>query len=140
MKLTGLSLIVLSVMFLAPLTASAETSTTTDCKNARGEKKQARSVHGSFELQREQTKKRVRHIYQELFICHSNDLRNSDQLLHCQQLAQEAPKQFQTMIKLITASHQASLELKSLDKQVQQLCSSPSTPTSLTRISQLAIR
>lgn len=140
MKFTGLSLIVLSVMFLAPLTASAETSTTTDCKNARGEIKQARSVHGSFELQREKTKKRVRHIYQELFICHSNDLRNSDQLLHCQQLAKEAPIQFQSMIQLVTASHEASRELKALDKQVQKLCSSPSTPTALTRISQLAIR
>ena len=138
MKFTGLSLIVLSVMFLAPLTASAETSTTPDCKNARGEIKQARSVHGSFELQREQTQERVRHMYQELFACHSSELLNTQQLLYCNHLAQESPKQFQSMIQLVTATHEASLELKALEKQVQKHCPSPSTPTSLTRISQLA--
>ncbi|TFG61765.1 MAG: hypothetical protein E4H32_06945 [Nitrospirales bacterium] len=100
---------------------------------------QARQMSMPLDREREVTKERVRHMYQELFMCHSTNIVSKKQGLHCQQLEAEAPKQFQAMIQLVTASHQGSTQLMTLAKQVQKLCPTPPT-TPLTHLSQLAIR
>ncbi len=140
MKRTSLTLIFTSFIFIVPFIVSAETSPLSNCEAAQGKMKQTQNTRVPLELQREQTKNRVRTIYQDLLICRSTGLLTEKQRLNCQQLEQEAPKQFQTMLKLVTASHQASLELKTLTKQVKRLCATPSTTASLTHISQLALQ
>jgi hypothetical protein len=139
MARTSLSLIVLSLLFFTPLTASAETSSTSDCEIARTHMEQARHMSMPLDREQEVTKERVRHMYQELFMCHSTNIVSKKQGLHCQQLEAEAPRQFQTMIQLITASHQSANQLRTFAKQVQKLCPAPTTMP-LTHITQLAIQ
>ncbi len=139
MTRTSLSLMVLNLLFFLPLTASAETSSISDCKMAQTNMEQARHMSMPLDREQEVTKERVRHMYQELFICHSTDMVSKKQGLHCQQLETEAPKQFQAMIQLVTATHQGANQLRTLAKQVQKLCPAPAT-TPLTHITQLAIR
>jgi hypothetical protein len=64
-------------------------------------------------------------MYQELFMCHSSTIVSKKQGLHCQQLEAEAPKQFQTMIQLVTASYQGANHLRMLAKHAQKLCPTP---------------
>jgi hypothetical protein len=125
MARTYLPLIVLSLLFFTPLTASAEAPSTSDCKIAQTNMEQARHMSMPLDREREITKERVRHMYQELFMCHSTNIVSKKQRLHCQQLEEEAPGQFQTMIQLVTASHQGSTQLRTLAKQVQKLCPTP---------------
>jgi hypothetical protein len=66
-------------------------------------------------------------MYQELFMCHSSTIVSKKQGLHCQQLEAEAPKQFQTMIQLVTASYQGANHLRTLAKHVKKLCPTPTT-------------
>lgn len=139
MTRTYLSLIVLSLLFFVPLTATGETPFTPDCEGAQEKMEQARHIRTPFDRKREETQEQVRHMYQELFICHSTNIVTKKQERHCLQLEEDAPKQFQTMIQLVTASHQASLQLKRLTLHVKQICPTPAT-TPLTHISQLAIR
>ncbi len=138
MTRAGFSLIFLSLICLLPLTASAEKLSSTDCEIAQGKMMQAHNTRVPLELQREQTQERVRHIYENLFICHSTALLSKKHQLHCQQLEREAPKQFQTMIKLVTASHEASRQIHTLTKQVQKVCPAPSAKASFTHISRLS--
>ena len=138
MARTSFSLIFLSLICLLPLTASAEKLSSTDCEVAQGKMKQAYNNRVPIELQREHTQERVRHIYENLFICHSTDLLSKKHQLHCQQLEQEAPKQFQTMIKLVTASHEASRQIHTLTQQVQKVCPASSAKASFTHISRLS--
>ncbi len=135
MTRTSLSLIFLSLICLLPLTASAEQPVSTDCEVAQEKMKQAQDTRAPLERQREDTQKRVRHIYESLFICHSTTLLSKQHQLHCRQLEQEAPKQFQTMIRLVTASHKASLHINALTKQAEQACVIPSAKASLTSFS-----
>ena len=139
MTRTSLSSIVLSLLFFIPLTAGAKTPSTPDCEIAQTNMEQARHMSIPLDREREVTKDRVRHLYQELFMCHSTTIASKKQELHCQQLAEEAPKQFQAMIQLVTASHQGANQLRTLAEQVQKLCPAPTT-TPLTHITQLAIR
>lgn len=134
-----LPLIVLSFLFFIPPTATAKTLSTPDCEMAQTNMEQAHHMSIPLDHEREVTKDRVRHIYQELFMCHSTDMVSKKQGLHCQHLETEAPKQFQAMIQLVTASHQSSNQLRTLAKQIQKLCPTPTT-MSLTHLSQLAIR
>ncbi len=139
MTRTSLSLMVLSLLFFTPLTASAKTPSTSDCERAQTHMEQARHMSMPLDREQEVTKKRVRHMYQELFICHSTTLVSDKQGLHCQQLEAEAPRQFQAMIQLVTASHQSANQLRTLATQIQKLCPAPIT-TPLTHITQLAIQ
>jgi hypothetical protein len=139
MTRTSLSLIVLNLLFFIPLTASAETPSTSDCERAQTHMEQARHMNMPLDREQEVTKERVRHMYQELFMCHSTTIVSKKQGLHCQLLEAEAPRQFQAMIQLVAASHQSANQLRTLAKQVQKLCPAPTT-TPLTHITQLAIR
>ena len=139
MTRTYLSLIVLSLLFFVPLTATGETPFTADCEGAQEKMEQARHMRTPLDLKRAETQERVRHMYQELLICHSTDILAKTHVSHCQQLAKEAPQQFQAMIKLVTASHQASRQLETLATHVRKFCPALAT-TPLTHISQLAIR
>ena len=139
MTRTYLSLMVLSVLFFTPLTASAKTPSTPDCERAQTHMEQARHMSMPLDREQEVTKERVRHMYQELFMCHSTTIVSKKQGLHCQQLEAEAPRQFQAMIQLVTATHQGANQLRTLAKQVQKLCPAPTTAP-LTYITKLAIR
>ena len=139
MARTSLSLIVLSLLFFTPLTASAETPSTSDCEIARTHMEQARHMSMPLDREQEVTQKRVRHMYQELFMCHSTNIVSKKQELHCQQLEAEAPRQFQAMIQLVTASYKSANQLRTFAKQVQKLCPAPTTMP-LTHITQLAIQ
>jgi hypothetical protein len=139
MRRTSLSLIVLNLLFFIPLTASTETPSTSDCERAQTHMEQARHMNMPLDHEQEVTKERIRHMYQELFMCHSTTIVSKKQGLHCQLLEAEAPRQFQAMIQLVTASHQSANQLRTLAKQVQELCPAPTT-TPLTHITQLAIR
>ena len=139
MTRTYLSLMIFSGLFFIPLTASAETPSTSDCERAQTNMEQARHKNMPIVRERKVTKDRVRHIYQELFMCHSTTMASKKQELYCQQLEAEAPKQFQAMIQLVTASHQSSKQLRTLASQVQKLC--PAAPTtSLTPFTHLTVQ
>ena len=139
MTRTSLSLMVLNLLFFIPLTASAKTPSTSDCEMAQTTMEQARHMSMPLDREQEVTKERVHHMYQELFMCHSTTIVSKKQELHCLELETEAPRQFQTMIQLITASHQNANQLRTLTKQVENLCPTPTT-TPLTHITQLAIQ
>ncbi len=130
--------IILIFGWLTPLGVLAETTAPT-CQTARDKLEQAQNLLRPLELEQDKTQKRVRQIYQTLLLCHSTNMITPTQTTQCQQLEQEAPQQFQHMIQLVKASHQASLELETQATQVKQACPAPAAAP-ITHISQLAIR
>ena len=133
---TFLSFAVFIVWFIVPLTVLAETPASPNCEMAKTEQEKAKNMSILLEHQQKDMQKQVQRLYQNLFICHTADSLSQSQEDVCPRLATEAQKQFQTMIQLITSSHQMTLQLTRLTIQAQKICPF-SHSSSNTQISQL---
>jgi hypothetical protein len=110
-----------ALALLIPFTAIGETRTLS-CQTTLTKIEHTRRILLPLKHEQEQIQEHVRTIYQELFACQTGTVFSLAQQQHCTQLQEEAPKQFQAMVKSITLTHQTSQQLFHQTHQAQLAC------------------
>ena len=108
--------IALITVLLSPLAVTAE-PTDQSCETTQRQIDQTQHTLLPLKKQQQQIQQHVRIIYQELLACKSGTALSLKQQKHCTRLQEEAPKQFQAMINIITLTHQASQRLSTQTRQ-----------------------
>ena len=132
-RITYLCLLTILLASLSPLTVMAEPEILS-CTNARRQTENTLNTLRPLKQQQEQLQQQVRAVYQELITCQTGAELSFAHQLHCTQLQEEGPKQFQALVKAITRSHQISQQLARQSRQMERTCPTPPTEIPHNRI------
>ena len=120
-RIIGLFLVAFVSALVLPISVMAEPETL-PCTDARLQIEQTHILLRPLQQRQQQLQQDVRATYQQLFACKAGTTLSIAQQQYCSHLQEEGPKQFQTMIEVITLSHQTSQQLAHQTRHVQLIC------------------